>query len=227
MVAIARFCSTCYRIEHDVDPFDAARSFEEPSVPRRFLHRHQPAAATARWLKAGFGATIAFVLIWVLGDTAGVPFILAPLGASAVLVFGIPESPLSQPANVLGGHAIAAAISLAVDHLHPGGPIVLAATVGGVIALLGLVRLTHPPAGATALVVMLTHPDWPFLFTPVMAGSLVLVLVAVIVHAIPPRLTYPLPIPERTPPKLPEPEAKIVLGQVLGPRPEAAEDEAA
>ena len=189
-------------------------------MPRRFLHRHQPPAASARWLKAGFGATIAFALIWFLGDAAGVPFVVAPLGASAVLVFGLPESPLSQPANVLGGHAVAAFLSLAVDHLAPRGPLVLAVTVGAIIALLGLIRLTHPPAGATALVVMLTHPDWSFLFTPVIAGSLVLVLVAVVVHRLPPRSVYPLPIPEK-PPTTPPPSAagdKVVFGQVIGPR---------
>jgi CBS-domain-containing membrane protein len=103
-------------------------------LPRRFLHRHQPPAAAARWLKAGLGATLAFVLIWLLGAASGVPFVVAPLGASAVLVFGMPESPLSQPANVLGAHAVAAAISLVVDHLLPSGPITLAVTVGAVIA---------------------------------------------------------------------------------------------
>ncbi len=186
-------------------------------MPRRFLHRHQPPAAAARWLKAGIGATIAFVVIWFLGDAAGVPFVVAPLGASAVLVFGLPESPLSQPANVLGGHAVAAFVSLAVDHLAPRGPIVLAVTVGAVIALLGLIRLTHPPAGATALVVMLTHPDWTFLITPVIAGSLVLVLVAVVVHRLPPRSVYPLPVPEKPPAAPPTSGTgeKVVFGQVI------------
>ena len=187
-------------------------------MPRRFLHRHQPAGPAARWVKAGFGATIAFVAIWLLGDAAGVPFVVAPLGASAVLVFGLPESPLAQPANVLGGHAVAAFLSLAVDHLAPRGPIALAVTVGAIIALLGLVRLTHPPAGATALVVMLTHPDWSFLFTPVIAGSLVLVLTGVLVHRLPPRGVYPLPVPEK-PPSAPPPSGtgeKVVFGQVIG-----------
>ena len=196
-------------------------------MPRRFLHRHQPVGPSARWLKAGLGATIAFVAIWLIGDASGVPLILAPLGASAVLVFGLPESPLSQPAHVLGGHAVAAALSLVADHLLPGGPITLAITVGVVIALLGLVRLTHPPAGATALVVMLTHPDWSFLFTPVIAGALVLVLTAVLVHRLPPRSVYPLPVPEK--PKIPPPAAgdgtRVVFGQVIA-APEAGETDA-
>ncbi len=170
-------------------------------MPRRFLHRHQAPAPAGRWLKAGIGATVTFALLWLLDVATGTTLIVAPLGASAVLVLGMPESPLSQPAHVIGGHAIAAALALIADHLLPGGPITLAATVGVVIAFLGLIRLTHPPAGATALVVMLSHPDWPFLAAPVIAGSLLLVLIAIAVHRLPPRSVYPLPIPEPVRPK--------------------------
>lgn len=172
-------------------------------MPRRFLHRHQKPGAAGGWLKAGLGATLAFVVVWLLGDLTGAAFIVAPMGASAVLIFGMPESPLSQPAHVIGGHALAATVALLSDHLLPGGPVTLAATVGFVIALLGLVRLTHPPAGATALVVMLTHPTWTFLATPVLTGAISLVLIAVAVHAMPPRRTYPLPIPEDDRKRLP------------------------
>ena len=111
-------------------------------MPRRLFHRHQAPGAPGRWFKAGLGTTLAFVVIWWLGDVTGATLVVAPMGASAMLVFGLPESPLSQPANVIGGHALAAFLALAVDHLAPAGPIVLAVTVGAVIALLGLVRLT-------------------------------------------------------------------------------------
>lgn len=168
-------------------------------MPRRLFHRHQAPGAPGRWFKAGLGTTLAFVVIWWLGDVTGATLVVAPMGASAMLVFGLPESPLSQPANVIGGHALAAFLALAVDHLAPAGPIVLAVTVGAVIALLGLVRLTHPPAGATALVVLLTHPSWTFLVAPVIAGTTALVLIAIAVHRLPPRSVYPLPLPEPPP----------------------------
>ncbi|MCE1236848.1 MAG: HPP family protein [Hyphomicrobiales bacterium] len=172
-------------------------------MPRRFFHRHQPSAPPAKWIKAGIGTTIAFLAIWALGEATGATLIVAPFGASAVLVFGVPDSPLSQPANVIGGHGVAALVALLTDHLLPGGPLNLAATVGGVIALLGLLRLTHPPAGATALVVMLTHPHWSFLAAPVLIGAVLLVLVAIATHRVPPRIVYPLPLPAVERPKKP------------------------
>lgn len=172
-------------------------------MPRRFLHRHQPHVPKARWIKAGIGTTIAFLAIWALGEATGASLILAPFGASAVLLFGVPDSPLSQPANVIGGHAVAAAIALLTDHLLPTGPLNLAGTVGGVIALLGVMRLTHPPAGATALVVMLTHPHWSFFAAPVVSGAVLMVLIAVATHRLPPRVVYPLPLPAVDRPRRP------------------------
>lgn len=162
-------------------------------MPRRYLHRHQQHACLPCWLKAGLGATAAFLVAALLGDAAGASLIVAPLGASAVLIYGVPDSPLSQPAHVLGGHLVAAVVAIAADHLLPASPYTLAGTVGFVIALVGLLRLTHPPAGATALVVMLTHPGWRFILTPVLAGATTLVAVAVLVHRLPPRVVYPLP----------------------------------
>ena len=155
--------------------------------------RHQPDVSPARWIKAGIGAFAAFALASALGDATGASFVFAPMAASAVLIYGVPESPLSQPAHVVGGHMVAAALALAADRLVPHSPLALVATVSAVIVVLGLMRLTHPPAGATALVVCLTHPGPMFLVNPVLASSLTLVAVAVAIHRLPPRTTYPLP----------------------------------
>jgi CBS-domain-containing membrane protein len=172
-------------------------------MPRRFFHRHQAQTCFPCWAKAGLGATMAFGVAALLGDLSGASMIVAPMGASAVLIYGVPTSPMSQPAHVIGGHLVAALVALVADHLLPGGPWALVGTIGVTITLLGFLRLTHPPAGATALVVMLTHPGWMFLLTPVLSGTVTLVAVAIIVHLLPPRAVYPLPIPDISPPQPP------------------------
>ena len=54
------------------------------------------------------------------------------------------------------------------------------------IFLMQWARCIHPPAGANPLVILLTadkiHYDWDFLLFPVLAGSVVLVLVALLVN---------------------------------------------
>ncbi len=162
---------------------------------RRFVYRHQANISWLRWVKAGFGAFTAFAAALMLGDITGASMIVAPMAASAVLIYGVPQSPFSQPAHVIGGHFAAAGLAMAADYYLPAGPWTLAGTVAAIIVILGLLRLSHPPAAATALGVMLTHPSWQFLFTPVLSSSVTLVVVAVLVHWLPPRAPYPIRAP--------------------------------
>jgi CBS-domain-containing membrane protein len=163
-------------------------------MPRRFIHRHQTSHRLSNWVKAGVGSVIGVAAIAMLGEWSGLPVLVAPLGASAVLLFGLPDNPLSQPANLIGGHLIASALALALDQVLPHSGWSIALAVGLVIAVLGVLRLTHPPAGADPIVVMMAHPGWEFLVTPVLVGAVTLVLLAVIIHRLPPRAVYPLPV---------------------------------
>jgi len=162
---------------------------------RKFLHIHRSEVSVACWLKAGVGAAAAFGVAWLLGDITGASMIVAPMGASAALIFGHPESRAAQPAHVVLGHMLAGVIALAANAFLPGGPVTLAAVVGTVIVLLGVLHLNHPPAAATAVIILLTHPSWTFLFTPLLSGLVTLVVVAVLVHRLPPRMTYPMAVP--------------------------------
>lgn len=164
-------------------------------MPRRYIARHQPRETWPYWLKAGTGGAVVFTVAWLLGDLTGATLIMAPLGASTMLVLAVPESPFAQPANVVGGHLIAGAMGILADRYLPSGIGTLALTVAAVIIFLGLIRLTHPPAGGTAVLVMLTHPDWNYLVSPVLAGTITLIIVAVLLHSLPPRAIYPLPLP--------------------------------
>ncbi|MBF0304151.1 MAG: HPP family protein [Alphaproteobacteria bacterium] len=162
---------------------------------RHFLRRHQPSPCRRRALKAGLGALVGLAAVALLGEWAGVPLLIAPFGATCVLVFSVPESPLSQPANVIGGHLLAASVSVAADALLPEGPASLALTVGLVITLMAIARLTHPPAGADPLVILPGHFGVDFVLAPILVGSVALVLIATMVHRLPPRTAYPLRMP--------------------------------
>lgn len=162
---------------------------------RRFLRRHQPAGCRLRALKAGLGGLVAIALCALMAEAAGDLLLIAPLAASTVLVFAAHESPMAQPANVIGGHLMSTGVALVLAEFLPQSWWALALAVGLVIALMSLARLTHPPAGADALVVMSLHPGPSYLVFPILIGAVAVVAAAVLVHAlIPPRGTYPLPI---------------------------------
>lgn len=107
------------------------------------------------WARGAVGALFGVALAAVLGklmpSAPQWPWIVAPVGASAVLVFAVPASPLAQPWSVLGGSMVAALTGLFVGHVI-GDPLTAAGiSVGLAIATMTLARCLHPPGGACAI----------------------------------------------------------------------------
>lgn len=129
------------------------------------------------------GGTVGIGAVAWLTQLANVPLLMAPFGATCVLLFAAPSAPLAQPRNVIGGHFIAALVGIVIFQLLGSGPIQMAIAVGLAIALMQFCRAVHPPAGANPLVILMAGiNDYFFLVTPVLAGSLILVLVALFIN---------------------------------------------
>lgn len=122
---------------------------------------------------------------------------ISSFGASAVLLFGAPRSPLAQPRNLVGGHLLAAVVGVvAFKLLGDQVWLVEAGAVAAAIALMHLSRTLHPPGGATALLPVIGGDqiqDLGFLFVvvPVGLGVMVLLLAAVLFNNIPRTRRYP------------------------------------
>ena len=122
---------------------------------------------------------------------------IGSLGASSVLLFGAPRSPLAQPRNLLGGHVVSALVGVACwKLLHPYPWLAAALAVSTSIALMHATRTLHPPGGASALIAVIgsreVH-DLGFLYVlvPCTAGPVVLLAVALAVNNIPASRRYP------------------------------------
>lgn len=131
----------------------------------------------ARWKEAAvpsIGGGLAVMLMLVIGDASSLTLLMAPFGATCVLVFGLPDSPLAQPRSVIGGHVLSTIVGLVLLHTAGSHTWSLAAAVGLSIYLMMLTKTVHPPAGADPLVVLLSGPSWSFLITPVLMGTLLI-----------------------------------------------------
>ncbi|KQV50748.1 hypothetical protein ASC95_15470 [Pelomonas sp. Root1217] len=144
--------------------------------------RPAPQAVNARErLRVVLGAGLGLLLAGLLSRAAmgsGLPWLVAPLGASAVLVFGVPASPLAQPWAVVGGNTVSALVGIACVAWLPLPPAgVAAVAVALAIGSMFLLRCLHPPGGAASLLMVLTSThDWHFAAQPVALNSLLLVL---------------------------------------------------
>ncbi len=130
---------------------------------------------------------------WWAGSSGSGPWMVASLGASAVLVFGMPSSPLAQPWPLLGGSTLSALVGAVCVALIPDQALAGAVAVGLAIALMVPLRCLHPPGGAMALYVVLTAGDgWHLAVFPVLFNVLVLLVAAVIYNGLTGR-RYPHP----------------------------------
>lgn len=134
---------------------------------------------------AGIGVVAALSLVYQL------PMIVASFGASAVLVYGLPEAPLAQPRNVLGGHLISAATGVSVYALLGLSWWSAALATSLAVVLMLVTRTAHPPGGATALAAVLGKAGPVYIITPVLLGALILVGVGMLTNNLLPRRRYP------------------------------------
>ncbi|WP_311567368.1 HPP family protein [Photobacterium arenosum] len=134
-------------------------------------------------LLSGLGAAVAIGLLSLAENlTSAGLWLMAPFGATAVLVFGVPDSPLAQPRNVIAGHLLTAFIGVFFVSFVGVTSLTLAVASGLAVSAMLLTKTTHPPAGANPLLIMLTGQTWSFLITPVLIGAVVMVLVGQMVN---------------------------------------------
>jgi CBS-domain-containing membrane protein len=158
---------------------------------RHFTARHEPSGELLSHLKSGAGAVIGIGAVGGLSSAIELPLLIAPLGATAVLLFGQPASPLAQPINIFGGYLLATILGVAAVLAFPGIWWVAGMAVGIAIAVMLMFRITHPPAGAVPLVALASPVQSASLFLTILIACISLVGFALVHHWLPPRTPYP------------------------------------
>ena len=125
-------------------------------------------------------------------------YLIGSFGASSVLVYGVIESPLAQPRNLIGGHVVSALIGVTVQQLVPdilwiAAPLAVSLS----IVLMQITKTLHPPGGATALIAVtgsaeLKNLGYWYVISPVFVGCLILLVVALVFNNITPKRQYPI-----------------------------------
>ena len=156
-----------------------------------WLHGFLPQPLTTGKLervRAAIGACVGLFVTALLTHVLApdlAAWLIAPMGASAVLLFCVPASPLAQPWSVVGGNTISALVGVACASLVPdallGAPLAGCLAIGTMFAL----RCLHPPGGAVALTTVLgghavLDAGWMFALTPVALNSTLIVLAAIL-----------------------------------------------
>ncbi|WP_060819236.1 HPP family protein [Caballeronia sordidicola] len=123
------------------------------------------------------------------GSASAIPFLVAPMGASAVLLFAVPASPLAQPWSIIGGNLVSATVGVACAALIANPVCAAAFAVALAIGFMFALRCVHPPSGAVALTAVLGGPavhamGFGFVIAPIAFQSGALLAAAIVYHAV-------------------------------------------
>ena len=136
--------------------------------------------------------TIGVLTILTFKSSLGL-FLAGSFGSSMVLLFGFPESPFAQPKNVFFGHLVTALVGVLFVNLIP-LPIYIniALSVGIGIFFMILFDIVHPPAGGNPIIVIIGSVSYEYLILPIVSGSLIIILLAIIINKFILKKKYPL-----------------------------------
>ncbi len=146
---------------------------------------------------AAFAAILAvgyFSSLFVHG--VGLAVLVASMGASAVVLFATPHSPLAQPWPLVGGHLISSFIGVACVSNIPDPWLASALAVALSILAMLFTHSLHPSGGAVALVAVLGGESirakgYGFVLEPVGLNALLMLVMAIAVNNLLPGRRYP------------------------------------
>jgi len=125
-------------------------------------------------------------------------FLIGSFGASSVLIYGIINSPLAQPRNLIGGHLVCAIVGVTIHKLLP-NELWLASALAVALSIVAMqiTKTLHPPGGATALIANIGSEKiralgYLYVISPVLIGVIILLVVALIFNNISKTRKYPI-----------------------------------
>ena len=135
--------------------------------------------------------------------TAGTLVMVTSMGATAVLLFAVPQGALSQPWAVLGGHLLSAFVGVSCQQLFPDQTWTPALAVGLAVGAMHYARCIHPPGGATALAAVIGGAEiyrleYLYLLMPILVNVLSILAMALVFNALFPWRRYPAHLTRRT-----------------------------
>ncbi|MEV7344148.1 HPP family protein [Streptomyces sp. NPDC093544] len=143
---------------------------DEPRSPRRTV------------ASAAITTSVGLAVLAAVGSLTHQTALVPPLAATMAIVTATPHSPLAQPRHVIGGHMLSCLVAFAVLALGWRGPWAAAVACGIACGLVLILKTAHPPAMATAVMIMLTHPPLTP-FVPLLAVGAVLLIAVQMVSA--------------------------------------------
>ena len=136
-------------------------------------------------------------ILAVLPAGASVSYLLAPLGASAVILFALPHSPLAQPWSLAGGLFLSALVGYGVGLWVQPAWLAIGLALGLAIWLTALLRCIHPPGGAMAVVFAIAAQQHTVSLLTALFNIFAALIAVLAINNLMPGRRYPQCVPAR------------------------------
>jgi CBS domain-containing membrane protein len=164
-------------------PFSSQPSSRTLTLDRPFYRLASRARSTSRVTLMTLAAALGIALVLLATEAAvgssGVPAIVASMGASAVILYALPDTPSARLWPLFGGHLLSATVGILAARVIPHPSLALAVAIFGALLLMNGLRCVHPPGGATALTAVLGGAEmrelgFGFLVAPLLPNLIIL-----------------------------------------------------
>lgn len=165
-----------------------------------------PLSPAERWrstLAALLGMLLIQGILAVLPAQPGISYLLAPLGASSVILFVLPHSPLAQPWSLVGGLLLPAIIGLLCGTWIEPAFLAVAMALALAVWITAWLRCIHPPGGAMAVVFALSAAHQPLALTTALLNVGAALVAVIFVNNLIPGRHYPQCAPKKAPTQAP------------------------
>ena len=143
-------------------------------------------------LVAGMAAaTIIGILSFLSFETSTGFWLIFSFGSTVLIVLVFYESEFAQPSNILLGHLLGIIIGILFNEFFGISFITLGLSVGATVTLMIYFKIIHPPAAANPLIALFADVSLNYVFFPVLAGSIVIIVLSILINKLLLKRAYP------------------------------------
>ena len=143
-------------------------------------------------IASGISAALVIgVLAFLTLKTSAGIWLMFSFGATVFIVFVLYNLETAQPENIFFGHLVSVLVGIIFNETIGFSFYSLGLSVGVAVALMVYLKVMHPPAASNPLVVLFTDVSFDFVLSPVITGTIVIILMSVFINKIILKRNYP------------------------------------
>ena len=141
---------------------------------------------------SGFSAAIVIgVLAFLTLRTSAGIWLMFSFGATVFIVFVLYNLETAQPKNIFFGHLVSLLVGIIFNETIGFSFYSIGLSVGVAVTLMVYLKIMHPPAASTPIVVLFTDVSFNYILFPVVVGTIAIIVMSVFINKIILKRNYP------------------------------------